>query len=52
VFVAALTAVTNATGILAGLFRRILSLPPEGDIRIPLPVIIGMALLWVYHAFV
>ena len=52
VFVAALTAVTNATGILAGLFRRILSLPPEGDIRTPLPVIIGMALLWVYHAFV
>lgn len=52
VFVAALTAVTNATGILAGLFRRILSLPPEGDIRMPLPVIIGMVLLWVYHAFV
>jgi hypothetical protein len=52
VFVAALTAVTNATGILAGLFRRILSLPPEGDIRTPLPIIIGMVLLWVYHAFV
>ena len=51
VFVAALTAVTNATGILAGLFRRILSLPSQGDIRTPLPIIIGMALLWVFHAF-
>ena len=51
VFVAALTAVTNATGILAGLFRRILSLPPQGDIRTPLPIIIGMALLWMLHAF-
>jgi len=52
VFVAALSAVTNATFILAGLFRRILSLPSEGDIRTPLPIIIGMALLWVYHAYV
>jgi hypothetical protein len=52
VFVAALTAVTNATGILAGWFRRILDLPSQGDIRTPLPIILGMALLWVYHAFV
>jgi hypothetical protein len=52
VFIAALTAVTNATGILAGFFRRLLSLPSEGDIRDPLPVILGMVLLWVYHAFV
>lgn len=52
VFVAALSAVTNATGILAGLFRRVLSLPSEGDIRTPLPLIVGMALLWLYHAIV
>jgi len=50
VVVAVLSAVTNATGILAGLFRRILSLPSEGDIRTPLPIIIGMVILWVYHA--
>lgn len=52
VFVAALSAVTNATGILAGLFRRMLSLPSGGDIRTPLPIIIGMVLLWVFHAYV
>jgi len=52
VFVAVLTAVTNATGILAGLFRRVLSLPSEGDIRTPLPIIIGMGLLWLFHAVI
>ena len=52
IFVAVLTAVTNATGVLAGLFRRMLSLPSQGDIRTPLPIILGMALLWVYHVFV
>ena len=50
VLVATLSAVTNATGILAGLFRRILSLPSEGDIRTPLPVIMGMGLIWLFHA--
>jgi len=53
VFIAVLTAVTNATGILAGLFRRMLSLPAQGsDIRTPLSIIIGMGLLWVFHAYV
>lgn len=52
VFIAAITAVTNVTFILAGLFRKWLSLPSMGDIREPLSVIIGMAVLWVYHAFV
>lgn len=51
VFIAALTVITNATFILAGLFRRLLGLPSLGDIRGPLPIIIGMALLWAYHAF-
>lgn len=51
VFVAALTVVTNATIILAGFFRRILDLPSAGDIRVPLPTIIGMALLWIYHSY-
>lgn len=52
VFVAALSAVANATFILAGFFRRLLSLPSQGDIRTPLPIIIGMVMLWVYHALV
>ena len=51
VFVAVLSAVTNATFILAGFFRRLLSLPSEGDIRTPLPIIICMALLWAFHAY-
>jgi len=52
VFVAVLSAVSNATIILAGFFRRILSLPLQGDIRTPLPLVIGMILLWVFHAYI
>jgi hypothetical protein len=52
IFIAAITAVTNATFILAGAFRRLLDLPSSGDIRNPLPIVIGMALLWAYHAYV
>lgn len=49
VFVAAVSAVGSATIILAGLFRRVLGLESMGDIRGPLPVAIGMAVLWAYH---
>ena len=52
VFAGVLSFVTNTTLILAGFLRRLLSLPSEGDIRDPLPIIIGMALLWAYHAYV
>jgi hypothetical protein len=54
VFIGAMTAVANATGLLAGVIRRALSLPPEGGMGIyqPLPVIIGMGVLWAYHALV
>lgn len=52
IFIAALTAVSNATMILAGGFRRLLELPPSGDIRVPLPIVIAMAGLWAYHAFI
>jgi len=52
VFVGALTAVASATGILAGLLRRVLALAPEGDVRQPLSIVIGMAMLWAYHAIV
>ena len=52
VFIAALTAVTNATLILAGFFRRLLALPSLGNIRTPLSIVIGMGVLWAYHAYV
>jgi hypothetical protein len=52
VFVGVLLVITNATGILAGLFRRLLALPSEGDIRPPVAVMIGTAVLWAYHAAV
>ena len=53
VFIAALTAVTSATFILEGIFRRVLDIPAlgvsEGDIRIPISIIFTMALVWAYH---
>lgn len=54
VFIGAMTAVANATGLLAGVLRRALRLPPEGGLGFyqPLPVIIGMGVLWAYHAHV
>ncbi|MFQ5854247.1 MAG: DUF5671 domain-containing protein [Anaerolineae bacterium] len=51
-FIAVLGAVTNATFILAGSFRRLLDLPARGDIRGPLPVVIGMVVPWAYHTYV
>lgn len=52
IFIAALVAVTNATFILAGIFRRALDLPPMGDLHDSLPIVIGTAVLWAYHAAV
>jgi hypothetical protein len=52
IFIAVLGTVTNIAFILAGFFRRLLDLPPMGDLRDPLPIIIGMSLLWAYHAYV
>ena len=50
--VGAFGVVGNATGILAGLFRRLLDLPASGDIRVPLSSILGMGILWAFHALV
>jgi len=52
VLIGALGVVSNVTGILAGFLRRLLGLTPEGDIRMPLSVIVGMGALWAYHSFV
>lgn len=51
IFIAVISAVTNAALILAGLFRYWLDLPAQGDIRIPLPIVISMTMLWAYHAY-
>ncbi len=52
VFIGALSTVTSGTGILTGVFRHALGLPSEGDIRIPLSLIIGTGTVWAYHTFV
>ena len=52
VFIGTLGVVSSGTGILAGFLRRLLGLAPEGDIRMPLSVIVGMGALWAYHSFV
>jgi hypothetical protein len=52
VFIGALGVVTNATIILASTFSNLLGVKTYGDIRDPLPIIIGMAVLWAYHGFV
>ena len=50
IFVTALTAVAAATGIFAGILRRLLGLAAEGDIREPISFIAITAPLWFYHA--
>ncbi len=51
IFVTALTAVANATGILANILLRLLGQPSQGgDIREPIIYIIVSAILWFYHA--
>ncbi len=49
VFIAAMSVVVNSTAILASLFKRLFGVPPEGDIRQPLPTILGTAVLWGFH---
>lgn len=50
VFACAVITVANATFLFAGLLRRLLQLPPQGDWRDPLPVLLVMAVLWAYQA--
>lgn len=52
IFIAVLSAVTNATLILSSLIRGILGIHSGGDIRIPLPIILGMILLWAFHSYI
>jgi hypothetical protein len=50
IFIGAIGVVLNTTAILAGIFRRVLDLPSQGDIRTLLPSIIGLGVVWAYHA--
>lgn len=52
IFVATLTAVTNAAFMIAGLFRHFMDLPSKGDIRTPLPVVLGMLGVWAFHSYI
>ncbi len=49
VFIAAMSGVVNSTAILASLFHTLLGVPTDGDIRLPLPTILGTGILWVFH---
>jgi hypothetical protein len=52
VFIGMMGVVSTATGILAWILRRFLNLTSEGVTRQPLPIMIGMGILWAYHALV
>jgi hypothetical protein len=50
VFIGVTTGVSSLAVVLADLFRRLLSLPTVGNLRVPLSFIAGMAILWSYHS--
>ena len=54
IFIAVISTVTSITYILEGLFSRLLvgstSGASDGDIRIPISIIVTMVILWVYHS--
>lgn len=53
VFVAVIGVITPVVLILRGLLRRLLGVSArEGDVRVALAAIIGMTVLWAYHAYV
>jgi hypothetical protein len=51
VFAAVLVVVTNATMLLAGFLRAGLGLEPQGDVRDVLPALLGLGVVWAYHAW-
>lgn len=51
IFSGALGAVGYATIMLASILRRLLGLPPQGDWRLPIPIIVVMGIVWAYHAY-
>lgn len=54
IFVGAMNAVIHAAGILESLIRRLMGVTSTSTSSIsqPLPIIVAMAILWVYHAYI
>lgn len=52
IFLAAMGTVGSLTTLLAGLFRRLLSLDSQGDVRNVLCVLVTTAVIWAYHYLV
>lgn len=52
VFVTVLIFVTNAAFILAGIFRNALGLRVDEDARTTIAILIGVGVVWAYHAFI
>ncbi len=54
IFVGAMNAVIHTAGILESLIRRLMGVTSasKGSISQPLPIIIGMGILWAYHAYI
>ncbi len=56
VFAGVLAVVANTTGILAGYLKQVMEVFSYGgggdDIRQPLPIVLGMLVVWAYHAYV
>ena len=50
IFVGVAGGVSTAALILSGIFRSMLGLSPDGDIRNPIALIIAFAMLWFYHS--
>lgn len=52
IFTAVSSAVITAALLVNGILRALLQLPTEGNLGLPLAIIIASAALWAYHAFV
>ena len=53
IFIGTMQVVVMSTAILSDIIGNLIGVPPSGgDIRVPLSIILGGGILWVYHAFV
>jgi len=50
-FVAMMGTVVSAAAVLAGVFRRLLGIPSNGDVRDAMAIILVLGVWWVYHAY-
>ena len=52
IFIGTVGAVSTTATLLAGVFRQMLGLQPEGELRDALALIISFAVVWLYHSLV